>query len=95
MRGKQNKCANPSAQTAQTRVRGRPHDGANLGGGRPPTAQTWTGVGGGGGRPPVARIRARGEPTLTVGPRLLQHLCSGAQAPFRSIGLVAGGPSRP
>ena len=79
MRGKQNKRANPSAQTAQTRARGRPHNGADLGGGRPPMAQ----------------IRARGEPTLAVGPRLLQHLCSGARAPFRSIVLVAGGPSCP
>lgn len=47
MRVKQNKRVNPSAQTAQTRARGRPHDGADLGGGRPLMAQTWTeGVGG-------------------------------------------------
>lgn len=59
-------------------------------------AQTWTGGWRetGGGRPPMAQARrwggAEGDPTLAFGPRLLQNLCSRAQAPFRSVGLVAG-----
>lgn len=66
------------------------------GGGRPPMAQTWTGgwreTGGGktpdGAGPEVGG--AEGDPTLAFGPRLLQHLCSRARAPFCSVGLVAG-----